>query len=331
MADNTVFDSVFKTIVHKTPQLMVPFINEAFNRSYPADAPITQFSNEHEGLRGTTIDDSVFRLMDKIYHVECQSTPDTNMVIRMIEYDFSIALEQALAAGKPYEMEFPASCVLFLRHNTATPSTLEIKVNLPSGESFMYQTKVVKAQTYSSDELFGKHLLLLLPYYLMRYEDSFGVIANDNIRTAQLVEECVELNARLANAVLDSGDRLLYEQLVELIIKVSDHVLSKYTTLQGKVRNAMGGEVLELMNDRAERLAREAKDQGYKDGIKLGVQQGIEQGIEQGVQQGIEQGIEQGIDGIASQLKERGVDDSLVEAAIKAFYETRKAQESPEC
>ena len=80
MADNTVFDSVFKTMVHKAPQLVVPFINEAFGRSYPSDAPIVQFNSEHEGPGGSTIADSVFRLGGKIYHLECQSTPDSNMV-----------------------------------------------------------------------------------------------------------------------------------------------------------------------------------------------------------------------------------------------------------
>ena len=50
MADNTVFDSVFKTMAHKTPQLLVPFINEAFGRNYPPDEPIIQF----RGLRETS-------------------------------------------------------------------------------------------------------------------------------------------------------------------------------------------------------------------------------------------------------------------------------------
>ena len=35
MADNTIFDSVFKTMVHKAPQLMIPFINEVFGENVP--------------------------------------------------------------------------------------------------------------------------------------------------------------------------------------------------------------------------------------------------------------------------------------------------------
>ena len=137
MADNTVYDSVFKTMVHKIPQLIVPFVNEVFNRNYPENERVHSFSDEHESVKGTIIDDTVFRLGQKIYHIECQSTSDSNMVIRMIEYDFAIALESALSAGAPYEMDFPSSCVLFLRHNDSTPDVLAMKVNLPNGDSLM--------------------------------------------------------------------------------------------------------------------------------------------------------------------------------------------------
>jgi peptidoglycan glycosyltransferase len=43
----------------------------------------------------------------------------------------------------------------------------------------------------------------------------------------------------------------------------------------------MGGEVLELMRERAERLEREAKQQGFEQGLEQGIEQGIERGIEQ--------------------------------------------------
>lgn len=327
MADNTVFDSVFKTMVHKTPQLIVPFINEAFGRDYPTNTPVIHFSNEHEELRGSRIDDSVFRLQNKIYHVECQSTSDSSMVIRMIEYDFAIALEQALAAGRPYEIDFPSSCVLFLRHSNKTPDVLQLKVNLPSGESFLYKAKVVKAQAYNCEELFQKRLFLLLPYYLMRYERSLDKIASDPNLTARLVEECVDLNAQLANALLTTGDRLLYEELVELIIRVIDHIMARYESLKGKVRSAMGGEVLELLNDRAERLEREAEARGIERGIQQGIERGIEQGIQQGIQQGIDQGKKQGIDSLVAELMERGVDEGLIREAVFALKQDCEASE----
>ena len=331
MADNTVFDSAFKTMVHKAPKLLVPFINEAFGRDYPADAPIVQFSNEHEGAEGARVSDSVFRLGDKIYHIECQSTPDADMVVRMIEYDFAIALEGALTAGAPYEMEFPASCVLFLRHTSSTPDRLQMRVNLPSGESFIYEAGVVKAQQFGRDELFEKRLLLLLPYYLMRYERALGEIEGDDARTAQVIADCAELRAGLEASTLAAGETLLYEELTELIIMVSDHMLKAHKTLREKVRRTMGGEVLELLNDRAKRLEKEAEARGIELGLERGIEQGIEQGLEQGLEQGIErgrelgveqgikQGLEQGIEALAAKLRSEGIDEAILESAIESL------------
>lgn len=35
MADNTIFDDVFKTMIEKMPSLAVPLINEVFGTEYP--------------------------------------------------------------------------------------------------------------------------------------------------------------------------------------------------------------------------------------------------------------------------------------------------------
>lgn len=304
MSDDAAYDSVFKTMVHKAPQLMIPLVNEVFDRDYPLDSMVTLFSDEHPGPRRTTIDDSVFRLQDKIYHVECQSTPDTDMVVRMIEYDFSIALEETLANGRPYHMDFPASCVLFLRHNSNTPDVLSIDVNLPDGKSFEYKVKVLKAQLVSSDDIFEKRLLVLLPYYLMRYEEELAEIAEDDEKSARLIAECTELRMELASQTLEHGDDLLYQRVTELIIRVSDHLLEKYGSLQKKVRAAMGGEVLELMDERAERMEREARERG------------LEEGREEGRAEGRAEGREEALGEFSKRLLELGVSEEVIAEAV---------------
>ena len=311
MADNTVFDSVFKTLVQKSPQLVIPLINEAFGRDYGPDERVELFSTEHESVRGTVIADSVFRLHGKIYHVECQSTPDSAMVIRMIEYDFAIALEGAIASGSPCRMEFPNSRVLFLGHGSRTPDVLEIEVALPGGGSFAYGAKVVKAQRFTRGEIFARRLLLLLPFYLMRYEGELPRIAGSEEETNGLVAECAELRAELEEATLAAGDTLLYEELTELIIRVSDYTMRAHGALREKVRRAMGGEVLELLRERAERLEREA----------------LAKGIEQGIEQGIERGKEQGAGEVLELLRERGVDEALLEEAEKLVAQYRTPSE----
>ena len=75
------------------PELIVPVLNEIFGTNYPLDVPLEQLRNEHQTLNGEKITDSYFRIGKKGYHFECQSTGDSKMVIRMVEYDFAISIE----------------------------------------------------------------------------------------------------------------------------------------------------------------------------------------------------------------------------------------------
>lgn len=270
MGSSNIYGSVFKAMVHKTPKLLIPFINEVFGRRYEIDAPIMQFNEEHEGPLGTRISDSVFRIEDMVYHLECQSTHDASMVVRVIEYDFSIALQEALEQGAPYRMKFPSSCVLLLRHASKTPDYLEME--MPDSESFRHHTKIYKTQLVSEEEIFRRRLLILLPFYLMRYEKELSGLDAESDAAAALIRECREIRMRLADLTLLQGDELLYRQITELIIRASDHLLAANEPLNRKVRPAMGEEVLELMDDKIERSRRE----GIQEGIALGRQEGFE-------------------------------------------------------
>lgn len=270
MDSSNIYDSVFKAMAHKTPKLLIPFINEVFGRRYEIDAPIVQFNEEHEGPLGTRISDSVFRIEDMVYHLECQSTHDASMVVRVIEYDFSIALQEALEQGAPYRMKFPSSCVLLLRHASKTPDYLEME--MPDSESFRHHTKIYKTQLVSEEEIFRRRLLILLPFYLMRYEKELSGLDAESDAAAALIRECREIRMRLADLTLLQGDELLYRQITELIIRASDHLLAANEPLNRKVRPAMGGEVLELMDDKIERSRRE----GIQEGIALSRQEGFE-------------------------------------------------------
>ena len=50
--------------LQKMPELIVPVLNEIFGTNYPLDVPLEQLRNEHQ-----------------------------KMVIRMVEYDFAISIE----------------------------------------------------------------------------------------------------------------------------------------------------------------------------------------------------------------------------------------------
>lgn len=232
--NNTIFDDVFRTMIEKMPYLAVPLINEVFHTSYPQDVPIIQLRNEHRQENGEIITDSCLKIGDKLYHIECQSTDDTTMAIRMIEYDFSIAVENAHKQGRRYRMDFPRSCVLYLRSGNNTPDFLGVEMALADGNIVLYQISTIKLETYTKDSIFEKNLLMLLPFYIMRYEKNI----HEEIRT-NLVKE------------LSGADKAaLYMDLNKLIIKIADYICQSEEVVKKGIGDVMGGKVLELESER---------------------------------------------------------------------------------
>ena len=232
--NNTIFDDVFRTMIEKMSYLAVPLINEVFHTSYPQDVPIIQLRNEHRQENGEIITDSCLKIGDKLYHIECQSTDDTTMAIRMIEYDFSIAVENAHKQGRRYRMDFPRSCVLYLRSGNNTPDFLGVEMALADGNIVLYQISTIKLETYTKDSIFEKNLLMLLPFYIMRYEKNI----HEEIRT-NLVKE------------LSGADKAaLYMDLNKLIIKIADYICQSEEVVRKGIGDVMGGKVLELESER---------------------------------------------------------------------------------
>ena len=87
---STIFDDVFRTIAQKMPQLLIPLINEVFHTSYSEAEHFEQLRNEHYEKYGTIITDSIIRIDNRMYHLECQSTKDETMVIRMFDSIYAI-------------------------------------------------------------------------------------------------------------------------------------------------------------------------------------------------------------------------------------------------
>lgn len=166
MTNNPIFDHVFRTLIEKMPQLVIPLLNEIFHTSYPENIKISQKRNEHQTNSGEIITDSHLLIADKTYHIECQSTYDTEMVIRMIECDFSISLESIQKESGRYCMYFPHSCILYLRGN-------------------------------KTEELLQKRLFFLLPFFILRYEKIF--LYENEQELSKLLREYTSIELSLEN------------------------------------------------------------------------------------------------------------------------------------
>ena len=259
MSDNTIFDDVFRTMMEKMTFLVVPLINDVFHTSYPADVEIVQLRNEYQRVDGEIITDSRLLIGNKIYHIECQSTDDTTMAVRMIEYDFATAVEFARKQGRRYRMEFPRSCVLYLRNSRNTPDFLEIEMVLPDENIVHYRVPTMKLETYTRDSIFEKNLLMLLPFYIMRYEKRGHEMSEDPQLFQELLNEYEVIRSKLEVEITESGRSELFSDLIGLITRISDYIFRNEEKVRKGIGEIMGGKVLELESERLERLQKEAE------------------------------------------------------------------------
>ena len=259
MYDN-IFDDVFRTIVYKLPYLVVPLINEAFGTSYPDDVKIERLQNESfdSEAENERITDTYLKIEGHLYHVECQSYEDRTMVLRMIEYDFRVALDTAIEGDKLVTLRFPQSFVLYLRRGANSKQIdLQAKVIFPNNESLTYSVPCISVGKYGIDEIFEKNLLSLLPFYILTYEKQFDKIEEDDKELSAFLEGYKKIADRLYT-ILEGMDRIdAYSDLVTYINKIADHLLKKHRKTGTEVKKVMGGHILELESERLKRIGRE--------------------------------------------------------------------------
>lgn len=329
MDRSPIYDSAFKTMAEKMPELLVPLVNEAFGTAYPEDAPVTRMGEEHAGKRKKIVD-AAFCIGGRTFHIECQSSWDPHMAMRMDEYDREIAHEEADARGEDRWLVLPASCVVFLRDAKTTPDFISIEIEGFGGAVSEHRSRAIWAKQMSADEMFEKHLLILLPFWLMRYEGRFDAIVQDSALEEDLLAECRKIQGRLAEAVEEDAFRaarkrlagtagnstIFWKRMTELIIEVSDHLLRDYGPLQGEVREAMGGKILKFQDELHAEEMRELEERFAE----------REQRVrEESLKQGIKQGIEQANRRYARELSAYGVEQSIID---KVFGLGQKDEDS---
>lgn len=236
-----VYDNIFKTMVTRNPHLVIPLINEAFDEHYDSNEKVTLLSDEHqtEGVNdeedGEILTDSYISISGNNYHMECQSNPDGTILFRMVEYDFHIALDDALRNGSE-EIAFPRSAVLYLRHNKNTKDVMNLKIVFPDDQSVDYSVKIIKAKNFSKDDIIRKKLYFLVPYYIMRVEEEpLQKVLDDYIDLLYAIKEDRKRGFLIEYDVASIGKCL--SRLVEV-------VYSKEPAIKEGVESVMGGKVI---------------------------------------------------------------------------------------
>ena len=264
MNNNTIFDDVFRTMVEKMTYLLVPLINEVFHTSYPEDVKIVHLRNEHQLEDGELITDARLLIGDKVYLIECQSTDDATMAIRMFEYDISIAIEHAsLEENDIWEIEFPQSCVLYIRNHRSLPEYHGAIVKFADGQEVHYRDPVLQAKKYTVDQIFEKRLLILLPYHILRYEHFLKHNGTDSKKLQHLLDDFRKIIHCLEKASEKESKSHLYMNMIVLIKEIANYIIPEDNTIRKGLGEILGGKLMKL---RSEELLEQGEAKGKLEG-----------------------------------------------------------------
>ena len=271
----TPYDDVFRTLLNDCSSLILPVLNEVFGESYTGKEAVVpsqneSFLNQQDGKQEKRVTDSSFEVHGegiKKYHLECQSSPDSSMLVRFFEYDTQIALGKGVLEEGVLTVAFPHSAVLFLRCVKSTPDRFEIKMVTPGGD-LSYPIPVIKTQRYPMEEILRKNLLFLIPFHIFSYEGRF----EDYEKDAQKLEQLVQVYEQMKNSLeellgIGKIDEYTKCTIIDMSKKVLDHIARKYKAVREGVRAVMGGKILDYE-------AKIIKLEGRKEGKQEGRQEG---------------------------------------------------------
>lgn len=271
-SEQNVYDDVFKSLISKCPQLLIPVINEVFKTDYTMQDQVIELREEQHFTdinqkRQKQIVDSYIQIRENRYHLECQSWPDRTMIFRMMNYDFQAALENRETLERGHvKIKYPESVVFYLRHGHQTPDQMTVEIEFPKGEKIDLTIPCVKVDRYGEDEIIQKNLLFFTPFYIMRYENQLAQIENDPILSEKLYREYEKLTQTIVQKEASGEMPLGYiGQIEEFNNLIINHVAKNHDTLRRELVQ-MGGSILRTRTD---------------DLIDLGVAQGIDRGVDQ--------------------------------------------------
>ena len=276
----TAYDDVFRTTVNDCPRLILPVCNELFNSGYTGNEIIVKTENEiflhkQDGKEEKRITDTSIVIKRSVedqgkgYHLECQSSKDGTLIIRMYEYDSQIALKNGELEENTLTVRFPESAILYLRSDKKTPEYLWMKIETPGG-IVKYPIPVMKIKDYTLDMIFEKELYFILPFYIFTYEKELKKYEKNSSMLMQLQHVFIDMRNRLQICMEDGLiDEYTRCTLLDMSKKVVRSLLgNRYPRVREGVEEAMGGNILEY---EAKTILNKGKAEGKAEGKELGL------------------------------------------------------------
>ena len=257
---NTPYDSAFKSIIKKCPRMALSLINEMFFRTglmeeeYDGSEEITLLDRElpspEFGDLEMDLRLAVRKGTRRTYHMECQSTADGTVILRMVRYEVRSALEEAEYTVSSLRVKIDDSGIVFLRSTRNTPEVMTVLLEVPQGRSVSYQIPVVRMQDYTLDTLMERGLYILLPFLFFNYEKQLRKAPNDQSLYAEIQTLYDTILGRLKE-LANQGTLTAYEaSTLYDALKTVFTALGKTNQAEQEVARIMGGEILEFSADK---------------------------------------------------------------------------------
>ncbi|MBQ7488795.1 MAG: hypothetical protein IJT77_14995, partial [Clostridia bacterium] len=254
LSNEQTYDSALSSMVTKLDGYVVPLINEAFGKAFTGKAKIVSRNNKHiiqrtDGALARRESDAVVELSEmldqkisKTYLIECEAWYDKTIVLRIAEYDSSVAIETAQVTDKEVILIHPHSAVIFLHPNRNIPKKMKITHRSPDGEEMSYYVPTLKITDYPVETIFEKKLLILLPFYLFRFANELNELEENVEKRKDLEDALTDINRRL-EAFKKQGSITEYQKRLtqELLLRVSERLMVGYENIKKEVNEIMSG------------------------------------------------------------------------------------------
>ena len=220
------------------------------------------------------------KIADARYHFELQSTSDSRMHIRMLEYDTAVGIDNLVKKEKKLHMYYPRSCVLYLR-GTSSHTSPEITIHYSDGSNILYEPSVLYVQNYSLEEMFQKHLILFIPFYIIRYEHD-KLLLNDNpSRVQALLDEFSHLIQTLYYEPMFEDNKEFFCYMVNMIQRVINHIFKDHESIKKRLEDIiMRGNLLKLETDiLIEDATNKGRTEERENGIRIMISNAMEDQI----------------------------------------------------
>ena len=245
LTEPMLWDEIMKALVYTMPEQLFPLIEEVYGITYPKGTSVQFLSTEQPVFPNNTEEAFTSQFMDlsvlingtDYYHIECQMKNDHQMVIRMLSYDLHFAMQHCEAeqdATGEMILHFPRSVVLYPEKNGKIPDRLCCRIIFQDNSEHTYQVPTVRMQDYSMEEIQRKHLILFLPYVLLRLRPQLE--SRNRINKEELTS-LVNSVIVILNEEVQWGNitELQQKDILELFTRASKKIFTHYPEYQREV------------------------------------------------------------------------------------------------